>query len=98
MRTHELTQSDKDLIENIIEKFDFEKAHALFITMGWTYYNETTAPTVEMLKSAARGVLTSVLERQDATWCESGRFMSVKTDKWLTLKLIFDDTEEYING
>ncbi len=97
-KVRDLTQSELDMIESIIEKFDFEKAHALFVTMGWTYYDEPTAPTVKMLKSAARGVLTSVLERPSSTWCESGRFMSVKTDEDLTLKLIFEDAEVSING
>ena len=93
----ELTPNEKRIIDNIIERFDFEKAHALFVTMGWTYYDEKDAPTVKMLESCARSILESLLANPKHTWCESGRFRATNNSESVALMLIFDEVEESIN-
>ena len=95
-----LTEKEQNKVEELLEQFDFEKAHALFNIMGWTYWDG--APNVERLRLAAKNLLEEVLENvkkdPDRNWIESGRFRAEyhEGNNELGLKLIFEEKSLYL--
>ena len=97
-----LTKNEENAIESLIDTFDFEKAHALFHTMGWTYFDGP--PSVARLEQSGRELLEHAIEiankNPNTNWVSSGRFRATYrvADNELELELIFDSKIVHIHG
>ena len=97
-----MTTKQKEAIENLIEEFDFEKAHALFMIMGWRYFDSGIAPSIERMKQTAKELLEAAVidgtRRGNSSYFESGRFKATYSplDKELELALVFDYSMAYV--
>lgn len=71
------------LVEEVMNRFDFQRVQTAMRALGWTYVGETESPTVETLRATARHLLESVaLEKEAfvehqfggfrACWCPDG--------------------------
>jgi hypothetical protein len=50
--------TSQNAIEEILDRFNFEKVHAYMKLVGWTYASDDgSTPTLEQLKDTARAVL-----------------------------------------
>jgi len=90
----------EETIENLLEKFDFNKAHALFKVMGWTYFDSGETPTVNKLEDTARYILEEALKSSlknpsENGYCGTGHFEASVYGNELSLKLVFDEQTEY---
>jgi len=83
------SQSD---IELIIDNFDFDAVHKIFVERGYKYKGDVT-PDVEELKSTARYVLSQVIV-YDKDCCSTGRLCAYKFS-W-GLKLAFEPVSKTI--
>lgn len=90
-----------DRILDLLEKFDFEKAHALFVFMGWKYGSNET-PTIGELQKNAMRLLHAAIESADGNdgygVAECGRFVATysKEEGELELKLMFESQSVYV--
>lgn len=58
---------DQAMIDEVISRFDFQRVQIVMNAVGWTYFGETEAPSVETLRAKARDLLEAVIEE-----CEEG--------------------------
>lgn len=53
----------EELIENILENFDFEKVKKVMDFLGWTYYDSEETPSTYRLIKSAKRLLEDTYER-----------------------------------
>jgi hypothetical protein len=54
------------LVDQVMNGFDFQRVQTAMRALGWTYFNETDSPALETLRDTARHVLESVAQEKDA--------------------------------
>lgn len=68
-------KSDQDWIEEVLSGFDFPKVQAAMRAMGWSYFGEPDAPSIEALQAKARSLLEEVImESEEGIEHQSGGF------------------------
>lgn len=90
-----------DSVEELLDSFDFEKAHALFEIMGWTYRDNEHIPSVKELRKTAEYLCYKVLEdtkEDEFGYLATGRFevLLYSNDREMELNLIFDSKSNYV--
>lgn len=67
-------------LNNIIERFNFEKVRAYMVINKWTYKGETESPSIEELKRTAIFLLQRCyIETGDFSVNATGGFIATKT-------------------
>lgn len=78
-----ITQRQQELIDDIMDNFNFEKVHKVMDFLNWTWWDLETmkeyAPTIQDIRSCARKKLKRILEENHAS-IESGGFVARKYD------------------
>ncbi len=54
------------LVEEVMNRFDFQRVQTAMRALGWTYYNETESPSLETLRTTARRLLDTVAEEKES--------------------------------
>ncbi len=47
----------RDIIDEVMDNFEFNKVKAMMKAVDWTYYGEDKAPTVDVLRAVARSII-----------------------------------------
>ena len=64
-----------ELVEQAMKRINFERIQTAMQAVGWTYWSESEAPSIETLRAKARGLLETVAdEKQDGVELHSGGF------------------------
>ena len=67
--------SNQEMIDEVINHFDFERVRTVMSAVGWTYFGEPEAPSIEMLQAKARDLLDAVTEeKEEGVELQSGGF------------------------
>lgn len=61
----------RDLVEGILEKFNFELIHNYMKMSGWTWHDEETSPKIQTLKSAILDLFTGIIDSPKTEACSS---------------------------
>jgi hypothetical protein len=51
----------KEMVENVLENFDFEKVYLTMRALNWTWGYNVTTPTIEQMKSTARYLMEGAI-------------------------------------
>ena len=54
-------------IDAIINNFDFERVNNVMNFLNWTWYFNTTCPTIDELKQEAKRILNEICDSEDDT-------------------------------
>lgn len=64
-----------ELLDQVMQRFDFERVRTAMRALGWTYWGEAETPSLETLRAMARGLLETVAdEKRDGVEIRSGGF------------------------
>ena len=63
----------KNSIQEVLDRFDFDKVHAYMELTKWRYFDSPNTPTIETLKRVAKDLLTQV-EIGRIPWTMTGGF------------------------
>lgn len=78
-----ITQKQQELIDDIMDNFNFEKVHKVMKFLNWTWWDNKLEkyinPTIQELRSNARKKLKRILEENHAS-IGSGGFVARKYD------------------
>lgn len=58
---HELSKEMGELVEEILDEFDFEKVHKVMVALEWTWHGSVESPSIGDLRRMARGLLQELL-------------------------------------
>ena len=62
-------------VDGVMGRFDFLRVRTAMEALGWTYFGESAAPSVETLKVTARGLLEEAArEKMEGVQHQSGGF------------------------
>lgn len=62
-----------DVIENILDEFDFQRVQTTMKALNWTYFDSADAyPSIAELRKMARNVLKSAQDYPDKDFCMTG--------------------------
>jgi hypothetical protein len=87
---------NQELIDNILDEFDFEKVHKAMVALDWVWvFAEDGVPTVGELRKAARLLLREAASR-DVYYTGSGGFRVTKNADVLKLEFVLEQWEEEI--
>ncbi len=73
-----ISQATYEIVDNIINKFDFELVQAYMIVNKWTWKNEKKIPSIDYLKYVANSLLTEVISTSEKN--ESDEYTFSSTD------------------
>lgn len=94
-----------DLIEPVLESFDFERTHKAMTALRWKWFDGEGAegvPTIEQLRQKSRSLLVSVVNSKRYFVTGTGGLWAEKVvdddimNRGLILKFILDQSEHYI--
>lgn len=78
-----ITQKQQELIDDIMDNFNFEKVHKVMEFLNWTWWNNELKkdinPTIQDIRSDARKKLKRILEENHSS-IESGGLVARKYD------------------
>ncbi len=64
-----------ELVEQAMKRINFERIQTAMQAVGWTYWGDSEAPSIEKLRAMARGLLETVAEeKRDGAELHSGGF------------------------
>ena len=64
-----------ELVEQAMKRINFERIQTAMQAVGWNYWGESEAPSIETLRAKARGLLETVAEeKRDGVEIQSGGF------------------------
>ena len=67
--------SNQEMIDEVITRFDFLRVQTAMRALGWSYFGEPEAPSVEMLQAKARDLLEAATEEKEEGFeLQSGGF------------------------
>ena len=67
--------ASKQLIDEVVNRFDFQSVQTAMKALGWTYFNEVEVPSLETLRTKARELLEgAAMENEDGVEHQSGGF------------------------
>ncbi len=63
------------MIDEVISRFDFQRVQTVMDAVGWTYFGESEAPSIQTLRANARELLEAVIEEKEEGFeSQSGGF------------------------
>jgi len=81
------SEKEQNLIDEIIENFDFEKCHLAMKSLDWTWGFENITPSIERLKESAKDRLISAMELAKKDKCSKSTYFSssggLKGNAWV---------------
>lgn len=57
--------ADQEMIDEVINHFDFLRVQTAMQALGWSYFEESEAPSIETLQTKARYLLEAVTEKKE---------------------------------
>ena len=54
------------LVDEVMNRFGFERVQTAMRALGWTYYNEAESPSLETLRATAHRLLDTVAKEKEA--------------------------------
>lgn len=97
-------KSFTDLIEPVINDFDFEKVNRCMKLLDWQWAGSNEplgVPTIDRMRATARGLLTSVVSSKNSCYSQTGGFCAEKisdpvfNDNGLILRFVLETSESY---
>ena len=76
---------NRDLIDNILDEFDFERVHKAMVALNWQWHNTDGVPTIGDLRRNARNLLIEVTH-DNHVMVGSGGFYAYNEDGTLGLR------------
>lgn len=61
--TTKITHRQRDLIDQIMDNFNFENVHKTMVLLDWKWCTCNGIPTIEELRMSARKMMIDVIER-----------------------------------
>ena len=96
----------EDLIDGIIEDFDFEKVHSVVTSLSWWWFGGSGpghVPTIEQLEEKARSLLVQVIKEKKFDQAETGGLVAIRSiknkdplDDGLQLLFVLERSEAYL--
>lgn len=96
----------EDLIDEIIEDFDFEKVHSAMAFLSWWWFDGAgpgRIPTIKQLQEKARSLLVQVIKEKEFDQVEGGGFVAIRSiknkdplDDGLQLLFVLERCEGYL--
>ena len=53
---------EKEMMDEILDNFDFVKCHDVMSKIGWTWFLEPSAPSIERIKESARNRMMDAIK------------------------------------
>lgn len=75
----------QELIDNILDEFDFERVHKAMVALNWQWHNTDGVPTIGDLRRTARDLLRTVVQ-DNHVMVGSGGFYAHKENDVLGLR------------
>jgi hypothetical protein len=91
-------KSNHDLIEDIMNDFDFDKVRKVMVVLNWHWSQVEQTPTVDEMKRTARRLLRDLCENDEIDFVSTGGFEASKRDGGLELRFIAEEAWGPING
>jgi hypothetical protein len=66
------------MIDEILDEFDFEKAHKVMVAIDWQWQYSSQLPSVEDLRRHARSLLRVVIEGKGIRYARTNGFTAYK--------------------
>ena len=86
-------------VDDILEKFDFEKVHAYMVLTGWEWGTPMHIPSVSELKHTARRLVTELMESPNSRFVSCGGFTveyhDYDEEPEITLSFEIEDSSTY---
>lgn len=76
---------NRDLIDNILDEFDFGRVHKAMVALNWQWHNVDGVPTIGDLRRNARNLLIDVTQG-NYVMVGSGGFFAYKDAEVLGLR------------
>lgn len=94
-----IDETQKKVIEEALDTFDFVRVRELMEHLGWTWYDHGTPSIYQLMKKAEELLQEAcLLQQQDGQWSETGRgglYASCDNAGNVTLRFVL--TEAYVN-
>lgn len=88
-----------NVVEDVMARFDFEKAHKLMVFLNWKWTKSEGVPSVKEIKDSVRGYLQSALNGPtDFEGCWSGGFKATKSHGHLSLDFVPVESYEILDN
>jgi hypothetical protein len=91
-----MTYSEDIHIDEIIDKFDFEKVKAHMELVKWSWGIDQQIPTLNDLKHVAIELLMDASNRKSGFWTETGGFMAMKCGDYLKLTFLLESEDSVL--
>ena len=91
-----LTEKQQEIIDEIMDNFDFEKVHKTMIALNWGWADSDgglSIPDLSDIKKSARCRLKTAMEENVS--CASGGFFVEKEDDYISLKFVVAEWDNY---
>lgn len=101
-KEHNLSETERNKIQDIMGRFDFEKVHDIMKSLGWKWaFSKNEVPSVEELKSEAHRLLVDACVEK--TPISTGGFRAVyehdsmwdEDESYLCLEFIVEECEGF---
>lgn len=86
-----LTEKQQEIIDEIMDNFDFERVHKTMIALNWGCGNGV--PDLSDIKKSARCRLKTAMEENVS--CASGGFFVEKEGDYISLKFVVAEWDNY---
>lgn len=85
-------KSNLELIDDIIDEFDFERVRKVMIMLNWQWAQTADVPSVLEMKKTARNLLRRMCEESDLDFYGTGGFEVIRSDQGLELRFVVAET------
>jgi len=97
-----LTEKQQDLVDKVMDNFDFEKVHKCMVGLDWKWfiadskssYDRLRVPMLSEIKIEARKLLKRVAVRNETNYIFMGGLEAQYQDDVLSLKFIVSHWDE----
>lgn len=87
-----LTEEQQEVIDEIMDNFDFERVHKTMVALKWGWWNIGVPELSDIKKSARRLLKTSIEEN---TCVGTGGFLVEKEGDYISLKFVVAEWDNY---
>ena len=71
--------SEQDIIEDILDEFDFSKVQQVMEHLDWTWHDSDGVPTLGQLRKAARSLMKICIDYEEYTTASGGFWVQKRT-------------------
>jgi hypothetical protein len=93
-------KSNRELIDDIIDKFDFNGVRRIMVMLNWRWARNDDTPSVGEMRNTARRLLTDICDpsNADADYIATGGFEVRRIEDGLELRFVVYEAAGPING